>query len=199
MKTSGHDLIEESLARVAELRQLYPEFSQPRTDVQLRAFVVGQHDTPMRKMHQCLLEIAIKDRALRRAQIYRRQALRKIGGMNREDGSTDDDRELLEIDLEETDEAMLGAGRELRCLLAIFDSLVAEYGDFGHAAWMAEELEYWTKRLTRQSRQEINACGTIGVGNQDALEQIGISTGPLLAEGLACLDRHRKNLEHSDG
>lgn len=183
--------IQKAMNAVSPLRKKYAEFNQPRSSIQLRAFVVGQHETPMRQMHQCLLEIAIKDRAIRRTQITRQQMRRKLQS---NDGSQDD-RALLEIDLEETDEALLGAVRELQALVAIYKSFECE---FTYEAWMAEELEYWKGRITAQARRSINATGTIGVGDQASLEQLGISPGPLIAEGQACLRQHMKNLEASE-
>lgn len=180
---SAIEVVDESLKRAESLRYLYADFSMPRSPVQIRAFVVGQHDTPMRQMHQCLLEIAIKDRSLRRHVIYRRQILRKIAALGHKKGDVADDRGLLEIDLEEQEEAMLGASRELNVLVDIFNSYDAE---FSYEKWMAEEAEYWRKRLIRQAIQEIAYCGSIGVGNQDALAQIGINPAEMLEEFKRC-------------
>lgn len=160
---------------------------QPRTNYQLRHFVVGQHDTEPRRWWQCVLELQIKIQNLKRATIQRRQIERKIAALQDGDDESRDQAALLALDLEDQDLAILGALRETETLYAIFRAFPRGYT---RDELDAAEAEYWQKRLTRQARHEFNATGTIGVGNQEALEQIGISPGALLAEARACLEQH---------
>lgn len=157
---------------------------QPRTNFQLRHFVVGQHDTEPRRWWQCVLELQIKIQNLKRAQIHRRQIERKIKALRNGGDEAKDEGALLMLDLEDQELAILGAIRETETLYAIFQSFPRGYT---REELDQAEADYWQKRLTRQARHEINATGAIGVGNQEALEQIGISPGPLLAEAHACL------------
>lgn len=180
----------------SELSHAITAIQQPRTNFQLAHFVVGQHDTEARCWHQCVLELQIKLGALKRAEIGSRQVARKIAALEAcGDIEADDEAALLRLDLEDHERAVLGAEREAQALYAIFLSFPRGYS---REELDAAEEEYWRKRLTRQARQEINATGTIGVGNQDALEQIGISPGPLLAEAKECLNSQNQSTYSTD-
>ena len=153
-------------------RQAVAEIQQPRTPFELAHFVVGQHESEPRAWAQCTLELDIKLRNLRRAQISERQLLRKIKRL--ESLNTDaaaDKAELLRIDLEEQSLAVLGAQRESEALYAIWKSFGRTYS---RDELNAAEAEYWQKRLTRQAMLDMNASGRIGVGNQDALRMAGL-------------------------
>lgn len=168
----------------SDLSEAIRQIQQPRTDFQLKHFVIGQHDTEPRRWMQCVLELQTKLQVLKRFGIERRRMLRKILRLKTGDLDQQDEAALLEIGVEELNLAALGAMREAGALYSIFKSFPRSYT---RDELNAAEEEYWQKRLTRQARQEINATGAIGVGNQDALEQVGISPGPLLAEARQCL------------
>jgi hypothetical protein len=146
---------------------------QPRTNFQIQHFVVGQHDTEPRRWHQCVLELQIKIQLLKRAEIERRMTLRKIERL-RQSSELDsrDQADLLTIDLEAHELAVLGAVREAETLYAIYKSFGRTYT---REELDAAETEYWQLRLTRQAKHELIANGRIGVGNLDSLEQIGQS------------------------
>jgi hypothetical protein len=174
----------------SELAGAIQAIQQPRTNFQLQHFVVGQHDTEPRRWWQCVLELQIKIQNLKRARIERRRMERRCAAlhtlwMNERNEDARDESEIMALDMAEHDLAILGAMREAQALYAIFQSFPRSYTreDLDEA-----EAEYWRKRLVRQARHEVNACGSIGTGNQDSLEQIGISPGPLLAEARTCLE-----------
>jgi hypothetical protein len=174
----------------SELAGAIEAIQQPRTDFQLAHFVVGQHDTEPRRWWQCVLELQLKIQSLKRAQIERRRTMRRILELEAGDLDARDEAALLRLGIEETDLAIIGAVRETQALYAIFRSFPKSYT---REELDDAEAEYWQKRLVRQARQEINSMGTIGVGNQDSLEQIGISPGPLLAEARACLQQSERS------
>lgn len=161
----------------SEIRSAITEIQQPRTDFELRHFVVGQHDTEPRRYAQCVLEIQIKLQALRRADVIRRQIERKIRRLeSKATPASVDAAELLRLDLEDQQFACLGATRELEALYDIFKGFPRQYS--------REELnecesQYWQSRLLRQATQDLGAMGRVGVGNQEALRQIGIPMGPM--------------------
>jgi len=187
-----NDLVTKCESELADAIQV---IQQPRTEFQLRHFVVGQHDTEPRRWLQCVLELQIKVQNLKRAQIERRRMQRRRATlhtvwMNERDEDARDESEIIALDIAETDLAILGAMREAHALYAIFKSFPKCYT---REELDAAEAEYWQKRLVRQARHEVNACGSIGTGNQDALEQIGVSPGPVLAEARACLGQSARS------
>ena len=164
-----------------ELREAILAIQQPRTDFQLRHFVVGQHDTEPRCWSQCVLELSLKIHVLKRARIERRIAERKIADMRSQ--GQEDEAELMKLDLQQHDLAVIGAEREALALLAIYRSFGRNYT---HDELMAAEAEYWQLRLTRQAKHSLVATGRIGVGELDAFEQIGL---PITGETIRKMER----------
>lgn len=157
---------------IAEMESAFWAIQQPRSAYVLEKFVVGQHDTPETQYSQCVLELQVKYDNIRRAVLNKKKLLIKISEY--ESRNTDLDQieaDLLKIDLEEQDRAMLGALREFEALYLIWQSFPQKY--------TREDLdknqpEYWAKRLHRQAKQEVQATGRIGAGNNEALRQIGL-------------------------
>ena len=145
-----------------QLKASFEDVSQPRSDYQLKNFVVGNHETPERKFLQIVLELQRKVVSIRRAQIGLRQLAAKWL-----EAETADERELLDLDREEAELAMLGAVREFNCLYAMYEACPK----FTHEQMQAAEQGYWETRLARQATLDIEAGGRIGVGNLDALRQ----------------------------
>lgn len=176
----------------SELQDAIRAIQQPRTNFQLEHFVVGQHDTEPRRWMQCVLELQLKIHALKRAAIVRRQIERKIVAFESLASiEAGDEAELLRLDLEAHELATLGAIREAETLYSIFKSFQKIYT---REELDEAEAEYWQKRIMRQARQEINATGAIGVGNQDALEQIGVPPESLLLESQKCMN-HKDRMQ----
>lgn len=163
-------------ACLTEIAGAIQEIQQPRTDFELRHFVVGQHDTAPRQYAQCVLEMQIKLQGLRRADVRKRQIRRRIDALRaRNTPASMDKAELLELDLHEQELACVGAKRELAALLTMFRGFPRQYS--------REELNdadqsYWVQRLTRQANQDIVATGRIGTGNLEALRQVGLPCAP---------------------
>ena len=162
-----------------ELQNAFVEIQQPRTDYELRHFVVRQHDTESQQYAQCVLELQIKYNAIRRALIQKRRLQVEISELlkQKDNPLAVYDAESKEIDLEEQDMAMIGALREFQALYYIFKGFSKRYTRL--ELNLAQE-EYWTKRLTRQANHDLLASGRVSVGNIDALRQIGRSPVPEL-------------------
>jgi hypothetical protein len=158
----------EIISQHDKLFAAFEAVSQPRSDYQLRKFVVGEHETPERQYLQVVVEMQRKVSALRRAVIERRKKLNAI------DKEVDpDEKELMQIDLDDMNFAITGAMREFDTLYAIYKSL---------PTFTAQELQdaeenYWIRRLMRQSQVDLDCFGQVSPGNMDALRQAGIVTG----------------------
>jgi hypothetical protein len=169
----------EQLIRVCEdeLADAVMAIQQPRSDFQLKHFVVGQHDTEPRRWFQCVLQLQLNLQHLRRANVQQRMTRRKISTL-RESGNPDDldEAELLLIDLDAHSLAVVGTIRETQALLAIYRSFPRSYSN---AELNAAEEEYWQIRLLRQARHSLIATGRVAVGELDSLHQMG---SPVTAE-----------------
>jgi len=173
--------IEKVNSAIGELEEAFEAIQQPRPDYVLKKFVVGQHDTDPQRYMQCVLEMQIKYDAIRRAKLTRQKLLLQIVDLEK-DGSPIDhiDARLKHIDIEAQDRAMLGAVREFEALYRIWQGFPRRYT---RDELNAAQEEYWIKRLTRQANQDIQATGRIGVGNLEALQQIGLVALPALEQG----------------
>ena len=169
----------------SELALAICAIQQPRTNFQLKHFVVGQHDTEPRRWMQCVLELQIKLQNLKRAAINRRKINRKIAAFAaRGDEESADEAALLQIDRDEHELAIMGALRETEALFAIYQSFPRSYT---RDEIDASEDEYWQKRIARQARHGILSNGSIGMGDLDSMAQIGLSIPAVIEESRTCL------------
>lgn len=165
------------------LKAAFRAIQMPRTPFVLEHFVAGQHDGEPARYAQVVLELQDKYYAVRRAQIGRARLVDRIAALRRRlwwpVGRRERAREveLLELDLEQQDLAVLGAIREAAALLELWQSFDRQYT---REELNAAQPEYWMKRLTRQANQDVTATGRVGVGNQEALRQIGMAVTPEL-------------------
>lgn len=163
--------IEQINAIVAELQDAFNHIQQPRSDYQIKHFVVGQHATEPAQYAQCVLEMQIKYNNIRRGLLAKRKLAIEIDRLK----VTGDPIDALTaeekgIDVEETDLAISGAKREFECLYRLWKSFPRQYT---YRELQEAQDGYWQERLKRQARQELLATGRVGVGNQEALRQAG--------------------------
>jgi hypothetical protein len=156
---------------VEEMQDAFAAIQQPRSDFAIERFVVGQHDTDPRRYHQCVLELQVKYNAVRRALLKEQKlTIERDRLLASEDEIARIEAQEKQIDLDELVLAMSGTLREFECLYRIYKSFKQQYS---YEELQAAEAEYWHKRLNRQAAQELLAGGRVGVGNQEALAQIG--------------------------
>lgn len=175
----------EIISQHDKLFQAFEAVSQPRSDYQIRKFVVGEHETPERQYLQVVTEIQRKVSSLRRAVIDRRK---KEAQLRTE--TNEDEKEILQIDLDDMNFAITGAMREFNTLYGIYQGL---------PQFTAQELQdaeegYWIRRLIRQSQVDIDSFGQVGPGNMDALRQAGIVGG--FEERFAEIAKNLKGVNH---
>ena len=143
--------IENVMQAIKTMEDAFLEIQQPRTAYVLEKFVVGQHDTIEAQYAQNVLEMQIKYDNLRRAKLNKRKIEIKI--KEAEDKGTELEQieaDLMRIDLEEQDRAVLGALREFEALYKIWQSFPKK---FTRAELDAGQENYWRLRLARQDRK----------------------------------------------
>ena len=170
--------VNKAIDLVKELEESFLEIQMPRSAYTIEKFVVGQHDTIEMQFAQCVLEIQIKVDNLRRAKLNRRKLEIKIEEYESKGTELDQiEADLVRIDLQEQDRAVLGALREFEALYKIYQSFPKK---FTRQEIDAAQPEYWKLRLERQAQQDLQSTGRIGVGNNEALRQIGLTGTPQL-------------------
>ena len=170
--------ISEMEVAISNMQQAFDEIQMPRTQFVLQHFVVGAQDTEPQQYHQCVLELQIKYDAIRRALLQQKKIELQIERLEaKDDELASINADIKRLDLEGMNRALLGAMREFEALYLIFQSFPHRYT---RAELDAAQGDYWAKRLLRQAETERQATGVVGVGNREALAQIGYLPQPQL-------------------
>lgn len=148
-----------------ELHNAFLEIFQGRSDYQIEYFVVKSHVSPERQYAQCVLELQNKYYSIKRADISRRKIQNEI--TKETCPFTIEEKQL---DLEQLEIAIIGALREFHILYELYKS----YPQYKNHELQVAEHKYWVDRLATQAQQDIEAHGTVSVGNAEALRQAGI-------------------------
>jgi hypothetical protein len=161
-----------------QLLNAFNEIQQPRSEFEMRHFVINNHDTPIRQYAQCVLELSIQYDNLRLAVINADIKKVEIEELTEKgDRISKFEAHKKQIELEQLDRARLGALREFETLYRIWQEFPVKYT---RAEIDADQATYWDKRLTRQANNDIISSGRISASNLDALRMIGKSAVPQL-------------------
>lgn len=155
-----------------EINKAIAEIQQPRSRFQLERFVLGQHATPEMQYYQTVLELQDMIYKYKLAEIAVKKTESKIAKLR----STGDELDELkaqekELGLAQTRFTMIGAQRELKDLLEIFDSFTHKY--------TREEIEqaqpdYWQARLTNNAKAMLMGGSGVNAAHIEAMEQAGV-------------------------
>lgn len=148
-----------------ELHEAFYEIFQGRSNYQIENFVINAHCTPERRYAQCVLELQNKYYSIKKADISRRKLQQEINN-----SKCPFTIEEIELELEQLELAIFGALREFDILYKIFQQLPK----YNNEQLQQSETKYWIERLSTQAQQDIEAHGTISVGNAEALRQANI-------------------------
>ena len=148
------------------------EVQQARSRFQLEKFVVGQHDTLEAQYKQTLLEIQKLIHTIKIVTLQLKKQTIEIDRLrNEQDEIKTIDAEIVEVEQEQTCLALIGAKKELKDLLQIWDSFPEKYT---HEQLENNQADYWDLRLTRQAQLEaLGQDGKVGWSSLDSLRQIG--------------------------
>lgn len=149
------------------------EVQQPRSAFALTNFVVGAKHTDEAKYAQLVLELQIKYDAIRTSTLLVEQKQRKIAAIETPGRDGEIERELLQIELEQTQRAMLGAAREFTVLEKMWREWPKKYTHEEIQAGLEKEA---VMQIEANLQDELVATGRPGVGSLLALRQLGACT-----------------------
>ena len=182
---------EDNLDKVMrELSNAVLDTCQPRSNVQLEKFVVGDHETVERQYKQCVDELSVKILSIRTTIYDQKISLSKIKWYEAEAEALrkkakdtpltpkeqfqlekhEIEVEKMKIYLDMGRIQLEGNIREANTLWRIFNSFEKKYS---HAEIQAGEERYWYKRFSRHAQAALEAGGGIDVGVADALRKLG--------------------------
>lgn len=154
-----------------EMYQAFDDIQQPRTPYVLANMVVGARFTDEQAYAQCVLEMSITYDNLRLTQINMSEKLLDIKAIKGKSERAKLQRAKLEIELEQTQRAVLWAEREFAFLFNLWKKRGKRYTR--EQLNDAQPLEYKI-RLETQAMHDIQATGKIGVSNLEWLRQMNI-------------------------
>jgi hypothetical protein len=155
-----------------EINKAIAEVQQPRSRFQLERFVLGQHATPEMQYYQTVIELQDAIYKYKLAVINVKKSELKIAKL-KETGDELDELKAQEIELglSQTAFAMVGAEREMKHLLEIFDSFTHKYT---RAEIEAAQPDYWEARLTNNAKAMLMGGSSVNAAHIEAMEQAGI-------------------------
>jgi hypothetical protein len=155
-----------------EINKAIAEVQQPRSRFQLERFVLGQHATPEMQYYQTVIELQDMIYKYKLAEIAVKKTETKIAKLR----STGDELDELkaqekELGLAQSRFTMIGAERELKDLIEIFDSFTHKY--------TRQEIEqsqpdYWQARLTNNAKAMLMGGSGVNAAHIEAMEQAGV-------------------------
>jgi hypothetical protein len=161
-----------------DLIAAFDEIQMPRTEYELRKFVIESQDTPAKAYAHCVLELSNKYDNLRLANIDVQIKEHEIAELEaKKDKISKLEAQKKRIELEQTNRARVGALREFEALYRIWHEFPHKYT---RAEIDADQPEYWDKRIARQSNNDMISSGRVSASNVDALRMIGKASVPAL-------------------
>jgi hypothetical protein len=155
-----------------EINKAIAEIQQPRSRFQLERFVLGQHSTPEMQYYQTVIELQDAIYKYKLAVISVKKSELKIAKLRATGDELDELRaQERELGLAQTSYAMVGAEREMKHLLEIFDTFTHKYS--------REEIEtaqpsYWQARLTNNAKAMLMGGQSVNAAHIEAMDQAGI-------------------------
>ena len=155
-----------------EINKAIAEVQQPRSRFQLECFVLGQHATDEMKYYQTVIELQDAIYKYKLAALNVKKSELKIAKLR----ATGDDLDELkaqevELQLAQTSFAMVGAEREMKHLIEIFDTFTHKYT---RAEIEAAQPDYWQARLTNNAKAMLMGGQSVNPSHIEAMEQAGV-------------------------
>jgi hypothetical protein len=155
-----------------EINKAILEVQQPRSRFQLERFVLGQHATPEMQYYQTLIELQDAIYKYKLAVINVKKSELKIAKLRATSDELDELKaQELELGLAQTSYAMVGAEREMKHLLEIFDTFTHKYT---REEIEAAQPDYWQARLTNNAKAMLMGGSSVNAAHIEAMEQAGI-------------------------
>ena len=161
----------------------YSELSFAMSEFQMKHFVVGSQHNPFRQFKQILLELEVRIGNTEQIllDVEKNRLERDLFAEKMENETSPAQRKLYEHEIKRLDIAFENFDRSLKRITAETEHLKSIESQFRNEYDVEKlvedqdkyEHEYWIKRLATQSALELLTVGRIGVGNLEALMQMG--------------------------
>ena len=155
-----------------EIEKAIAEVQQPRSRFQLERFVLGQHATPEMQYYQTVIELQDAIYKYKLALINVKKSELKIAKLRATGDELDELKaQEVELGLAQASYAMVGAEREMKHLLEIFDTFEHKYT---REEIEAAQPDYWQARLTNNAKAMLMGGQSVNAAHIEAMEQAGV-------------------------
>jgi hypothetical protein len=168
-----------------KLPQEYKDLTFSMSQFQIKHFVVGSQHNNFRQFKQILLEMEVRHTNLEQIELdmEKNRLERNLALENYDKESSPAQKALYEFEMKKLDityENGLRSMERTKGELEYLQNIEKEFRDKIDVKELMDnqdlyENDYWIKRLANQSALEILTVGRIGVGNLEALMQMGES------------------------
>jgi hypothetical protein len=155
-----------------EIEKAIAEVQQPRSRFQLERFVLGQHATPEMQYYQVCLELQDMIYKYKLADISTKKANLKIDKLRSTGDELDELKaQEIELGLENSKYAVIGAQRELAHLIDMWESFGTKYT---REQIETAQPEYWQARLSNNAKAMLMGGQSVNAAHIEAMEQAGV-------------------------
>ena len=155
-----------------KIEKAIAEVQQPRSRFQLERFVLGQHATEEMRYYQTVIELQDAIYKYKLAVIGVKKSELKISKLRATGDELDELKaQEAELGLTQTRLAMIGAEREMKHLIEIFDGFTHK---FTREEIEAAQSNYWQARLTNNAKAMLMGGSGVNAAHIEAMEQAGV-------------------------
>lgn len=155
-----------------EIESAIQEIQQPRSRFQLERFVLGQHPTPEMQYYQTCIELQDLIYKLKLAEIQKSKNQIKIQRLRSTRDEIDElEAQEIELGMTFTDNAIIGAKREIAHLIDIYNSFEHK---FTREEIEQAQPEYWKARLTGNAKAMLIGGVSVNPAHIESMQQAGI-------------------------
>jgi hypothetical protein len=156
----------------SDLKLAISNVQQPRSNFELDNFVLGQHATPEMQYYQTCIELQDSIFKYENAKLGIEITQLKISKLLTKNNEISTLKaKKLELGLEQTRMAMVGAEREIAYLFHIWSQFETKYT---REQIESGQQEYWKQRLTNNARAMLSGGSGINPAHLEAMQQAGI-------------------------
>jgi hypothetical protein len=161
----------------------YKDLIFSMSEFQIKHFVIGSQHNPFRQFKQILLELEVRNTNLEQMvlDMEKNRLERDLIEEKISSESSPAQKALYQHEIKKLDtnhENGLRSMERTKSEMAFLENILVEFRAEHDVASLVDkqdeyEHEYWIKRLATQSALELLTVGRIGVGNMEALMQMG--------------------------
>ncbi len=182
--------------KIQEVKDSFVIFNHSQTEMMWKKFNLN-HLGKYRNLRQCSAELQKKYRTLM-TNYFDLMKLKVKYENNKNKDSRYNLKKIeykeLEWKYKDAEYAFRGASKDFNILYNLYKELKESVGEYTEEDVNKDEINYYAKRLTMQAMRDILSNGRIHEGNQETLENMGLSPVNIANDIMEFLEQHKNKL-----